>query len=219
MKKKHSYRFKLCAGLLCLVFTILTSTAQEQRVIKLLPPGKTGGKPLMNALNDRQSSRDYIDKPLTDQQLSDLLWAAYGVNRSDEKKRTAPSAHNKQEIDLYVTMANGTYLFDALNHSLIEINSTDIRSKTGKQGFTGTAAVNLIYVLDKKKAASDDANESIAWGSITAGAIVQNVYLYCASENLGCVVRGWVDKDLMADELKLNENQLVLLAQTVGYIK
>jgi len=202
-----------------LTFNIISCTAQENKGIPLPPANTESGKPLMKALSERQSSRDFIDKPLTDKQLSDMLWAAYGINRPDEKKRTAPSAHDKQEVDIYVALAKGTFLYNAKNHSLIEISKNDIRSKTGKQGFVGTAAVNLVYVLNLEKSSSKDINDAKIWASVTTGAIVQNVYLYCASENLACVVRGWVDIEAMKKELKLNSNQVVLLAQTVGYGK
>jgi SagB-type dehydrogenase family enzyme len=219
MKKINFLKNKIIISVLLYAFALIACTAQDHKVIKLLPPNKEGGKPLMKALSERQSNRDFIDKELTDQQLSDLLWAAYGVNRPDKNKRTAPSAYDKQEVDIYLTTAKGAFLYDAFNHSIVEISQNDIRAKTGKQGFVGTAAINLIYVLDKKKASSNDENQAVAWASVTAGAAVQNVYLYCASENLGCVVRGWVDKEAMTTELKLNGEQVVLLAQTVGYRK
>jgi SagB-type dehydrogenase family enzyme len=203
-----------------LIFSLSTICfSQNVKTFKLLPPDKIGGKPLMQALNERHSSRDFIDKSLTDNQLSGLLWAAYGLNRLDENKRTAPSAHDKQEIDVYVTMDSGAYVYDAVNHALIEITPTDIRSSTGSQAFIKTAALNLVYVLNKEKSSSKDEVEAIAWGSVTTGAIVQNIYLYCASENLGCVVRGWFDKNELAKSLKLSENQVILLTQTVGYCK
>jgi SagB-type dehydrogenase family enzyme len=193
--------------------------AQNEATIKLLPPEINEGKPLMQVLNERHSSRDFIDKSLTDQQLSNLLWAAYGINRPGDGKRTAPSAHDKQEIDVYITKDSGTYLYNAPDHTLIEISSIDIRSNTGSQGFVKIAAVNLIFVLNKDKTSSKDESEAISWGSITTGAIAQNVYLYCASENLGCVARGSFDKTTLSKDLKLKENQIILLTQSVGYCK
>ncbi len=195
-----------------------TNFSQTSDSIKLPPPVRQGGMPLMQALNERHSSRDYIDKELSYQQLSDLLWAAFGINREDGR-RTAPSARNKQEIDIYIATAKGVFLYDAASHTLLLIASDDIRDKTGMQPWVKDAAVNLIYVCNKNRTAPADETGTVINAAFSAGAISQNVYLYCASANLGCVVRGSFDKSVLAPLLKLSENQVIIMTQSVGYIK
>ena len=177
--------------------------------IQLPAPNKTGGKPLMNALNERQSNRDFSDKELSAQTLSDLLWAAYGFNRED--KRTVPSSQNRQEMDIYVFLKSGVYLYDAKNQQLILKVQGNNHAKTGKQPFVEVAPVNLVYVANLDKASNRDA------ALTDCGFIGQNVYLFCASEGLISVVRGSVDKDSVHSLLGLSDNQEALLAQTVGY--
>lgn len=192
------------------------SVAQE--ILSLLPPQKTGGMPLMEALNKRQSSREYVDGRISDQQLSNLLWAACGVNRPDEAKRTAPSSRNKQEIDVYVAMDNGLFLYDHIKHALITILHEDIRPFTGQQDFVAIAGVNLIYVANYERAESD-AEQYRATSSVNAGFIAQNVYLYCASEGLACVVRGWFERENLSNIMQLEGQQDIILTQTVGLKK
>jgi SagB-type dehydrogenase family enzyme len=204
--------------LLILVLAARLSVAQSPDTILLPEPVRQGGKPLMEALNDRQSTRNYTEKELTPQQLSDLLWAANGINRPDGR-RTAPSARNKQEIDIYITTARGAYLYDAEKNSLNGLSSEDIRAKTGSQPFVKDAAVNILYVCNKDKAASSDEIGIMVNASFSAGAIAQNVYLYCASEGLGSVVRGSFKSDDIKGLLKLSDQQVIIMAQTVGNIK
>ena len=201
------------------MLTIVTgslSVAQSPDSLKLPDPIKQGGKPLMQALNDRHSSRNYTEKELTPQQLSDMLWAANGINRPDGR-RTAPSARNKQEIDIYITTARGVYLYDAVKNSLIGISAEDIRAKTGGQPFVKEAAVNILYVCNKSRAASTDETGALVNAAFTAGACAQNVYLYCTSEGLGSVVRGSYPGDELKGLLKLSDQQVIVMAQTVGY--
>lgn len=192
--------------------------SQMPDTVKLPPPVRQGGMPLMQALNERHSSRDYTDQQLSDQQLSDLLWAAFGINRADGR-RTAPSARNKQEIDIYVATAQGVFLYDAVNHALILIAPGDIREKTGAQPWVKVAAVNLIYVCNKERVGSTDEMSTMINAAFSAGAIAQNVYLFCTSEGLGSVVRGSFDKNVLIPLLKLNEKQVIVMTQTAGYTK
>jgi len=192
--------------------------AQQADTIKLPDPVKQGGKPLMTILNDRHSTRSYLEKELTLRQLTDMLWAANGINRPDGR-RTAPSARNKQEIDIYITTANGVFIYDAAKNALICISGDDIREKTGSQPWVKTAAVNILYVCDKSRAASQDEKGMLVNAGFTAGACAQNVYLYCASEGLGSVVRGLFNADELKGLLKLNEQQVIIMAQTVGWTK
>ena len=203
------------------VLLLLNGCASAQDII-LPEPDKKGGKPLMQALNERQSVRSFTDKNLTQQQLSDLLWAAFGINRPDEKKRTAPSAMDYQEIDVYVTLQSGVYLYNAETHTLKFINNKDIRNLTGTQSFINNAAVNLVFVADMSKMGKKEGetiNDSDLFVPYAdAGFVAQNVYLYCASANLGCVVRGLIPKETLAAELGLRSNQVIILAQTVGEV-
>jgi nitroreductase len=183
-----------------------------------LPKPRTqGGMPLMEALKNRRSSRQFSDRALPSQVLSDLLWAAFGVNREDGR-RTAPSAVNWQQIDLYVAKADGLWLFDARAHDLRLVLQKDLRAQTGTQAFVKDAAVNLVYVADYAKMPAQMAETDKAFNSACdTGCIAQNVYLFCASEGLGTVVRGLVDKPALAKAMGLRDDQRIMLAQSVGY--
>jgi SagB-type dehydrogenase family enzyme len=175
-------------------------------------------------LKDRHSSRSFREEVLTHEVLSNLLWAAYGINRPESGKRTAPSALNWQEIDIYVTLKEGLYLYEAKGHALVPILNRDIRAETGSfiQPFVKKAPLNLVYVADLArtgglKGTVVSAEEKMLYAAVSTGAIVQNVYLYCASEGLSTVVRGYVDKTDLARAMGLREDQKIILAQTVGY--
>jgi nitroreductase len=191
-----------------LIISSLSCMAQD---IKLPAPHRTGGKPLMDALNERQSNRDFSDKELSLQTLSDLLWAANGFNRED--KRTAPSSQNRQEIDLYVFLKSGVYFYDAKNQQLIQKARGNNHAKTGTQPFVEAAPVHIVFVGNLDKASNRDA------AIVDCGFIGQNIYLFCASERLISVVRGSVTREPVHSLLGLSDKQEVLLAQTVGYKK
>ena len=205
-------------ALICLTLNSVFMIVTAQDII-LPAPQKTGGKPLMQALNERKTTRDFTEDKLTDQQLSNLLWAACGINRPD-KRRTAPSALNYQEIDLYVTLPGGLYVYQAESHTLKFIHNRDIRKYTGSQGFVSDAALNIVYVADlaklriKEGEAFDDSDLFMSYSNTAF--IGQNVYLFCASENLGCVIRGSIPADRLATEMGLRSNQRITLAQTIG---
>lgn len=173
----------------------------------------------MEVLNDRQSVREFSSNELSEQMLSNMLWAAFGVNRPESGKRTAPSARNRQEMDIYVTTAKGLFLYDAIDNALIKILSEDIRSQTGSQAWVKDAALNLIYVADYSKLGDADENSKWANANVSAGFIGQNVYLFCASENLATVIRGSIDRKALEPIMKLRPEQKIILAQTVGYPK
>ncbi|MDR1673689.1 MAG: SagB/ThcOx family dehydrogenase [Bacteroidales bacterium] len=194
---------------LTLIFFLGTVAVSAQDV-QLPAPVRTGGLPLMDALNKRQSVREYSAKAIESQKLSNLLWAAYGFNRDD--KRTAPSANNRQELEVYVALPDGFYLYDAKANKLTLCAKGDYRKDTGGQDFVATAALNLVYVANLDKANRETAG-------IDCGFISQNVYLFCASEGLATVVRGSVNKDNLKKILKLTDKQEIILAQTVGYSK
>ena len=211
---------KMILTSLTIVSISLSLIAQD---IALPAPDRKGGKPLMQALNERQTTRTFTEDKLTQQQLSDMLWAAWGINRADQKKRTAPSAMNYQEMDVYVALQGGLYLYAAETNSLKMINNKDLRKTTGTQSYVNNAALNLVYVADMGRAGKkegvkiDDSDLLMSYSD--AAFMAQNVYLYCASANLGCVVIGSIPKDKLAVEMGLRSNQIIILAQTVGIPK
>lgn len=182
-----------------------------------LPPADTaGGVPLMQALSQRQSLREFDPAPLPEQTLSDLLWAAAGINRPVLGGRTAPSAMNAQEVDVYAALPNALYRYVASSHTLHLVSTIDARRVTGYQDFVDTAPLDLVFVADyaRMKLVPAAQRESYAWAA--AGAMAQNVYLYCASAGLATVIRAWIDRGALAQALGLNNEQQVLLSQTVG---
>ncbi|MGA2603594.1 MAG: SagB/ThcOx family dehydrogenase [Verrucomicrobiia bacterium] len=202
----------------CLVVPEL-GVAQEPKPIQLPPPQTEIGKPLMQALKLRQTSRSFDSKPLPLQELSNLLWAADGINRAETGKRTAPSAVNWQEVDVYVALPEALYLYEPKTHSLTPVVAKDLRAATGKQDFVKDAPLNLVYVADlsRMKTASED--DKRLYSGTDVGFIAQNVYLYCASQGLAVVVRGSIDRPSLFQAMKLRPEQRVILAQTVGYPK
>jgi SagB-type dehydrogenase family enzyme len=193
------------------------TTAPAARTIELPKPVMEGGMPLMEALKSRHSSRDFSGKPLSDQVLSNLLWAACGVNRPDGR-RTAPSAMNWQEIDVYVVRADGTWIYFPRENKLVLVAEGDLRAMTGIQDFVGSAAVNLVFVADMDRTSGKMlVTDKAIYVGADVGCISQNVYLYCASEGLNTVVRGSIDRSTLAKALNLSDHQQILLAQTVGY--
>lgn len=199
------------------LMVLASNTLAQGESVKLPSPRTEGGMPLMQALKQRHSSREFAPAPLPMQALSDLLWAANGVNRPDGR-RTAPTARNMREILVYVTTADGAYLFDPEAHALKPVLNRDIRKLTGTQDFVGQAPVNLVYVADLGRMDASEEDKRL-YSATDTGFIAQNVYLYCASAGLATVVRGSVDRAALAAELKLSPNQRIILAQTVGYPK
>ena len=192
--------------------------AQELKDISLPAPKTDGGKPLMQALKERQTSRAYSPKKLPLQTISDLLWAADGINRSNSGKRTAPSTMNWQEIDIYVVLEEGTFLFDAKSNTLKAVVKQDLRKMTGTQDFVTIAPMNMVFVADTEKMKGTSPEDQLLYAGADTGFISQNIYLFCASEGLATVVRGLIgDKKALAEVLKLPETKKVILAQTIGY--
>jgi nitroreductase len=195
------------------------SKSAEVKSIDLPKPVMTGGKPLMEALKDRKTSREFSSEKIPMQVLSNLLWAANGINREDGK-RTAPTAMNKQEIDVYVVMEDGAYLYDAKENKLVGVVGGDLRGATGMQPFVKVAAMNLLFVADFAKMGGNmPAEVREFYAGTDTGFVSQNVYLFCASEGLATVVRGMVNKEECHKTCKLRAEQKVMLAQTVGYPK
>jgi SagB-type dehydrogenase family enzyme len=197
----------------------ITASAQGLEPVALPIPQTDGGKPLMQVLKERHTSREFSEKRLPAQVLSNLLWAAFGINRPDSGKRTAPSASNRQEIDIYVAMASGLYVYDPKAHRLAPVRGEDVRSATGKQPFVSVAPMNLVYVADFAKMGGSSEEDKVFYSAANTGFIAENVYLFCTSEGLSTVVRGLVDREALAKIMKLEPSQRVILAQTVGYPK
>lgn len=207
------------AGVCAAFLAPLGAPSEELQLIQLPKPRLEAGKPLMQALKARQSSRAFSSEKLPLPTLSDLLWAACGINRADSGKRTAPTARNCQEIDVYVATVEGLYLYDVPAHALKPIAVGDIRELTGKQPFVKEAPVNLIFVADRAKMGKGSDGDKDFYSATDTGFVSQNVYLFCASEGLATVVRGMVDREALAKAMKLRPDQKIILAQTVGWPK
>ena len=211
---------RLIRSLVLALFIFPTlAVAQELKPIELPAPQTDVGKPLMQALKDRHTSREFAPDQLSSQILSNLLWAAFGVNRADAGKRTAPSAMNWQEIAIYVATADGLFIYDAHGNKLDPIVNKDVRAATGTQDFVKEAPVNLVYVADLAKTSRASAEDTALYTGADTGLIAQNVYLFCASEGLATVVRGSVNRPALAKILRLRPDQKITLAQTVGYAR
>jgi hypothetical protein len=182
-----------------------------------LPPAReAGGMPLLGALKLRHSTREFSDRALAPQLLSDLLWSAFGINRPSGD-RTAPYWRHIMVIDVYVAMSDGVWLYEPKGQRLLPCLSADVRAQTGLQDFVASAPLNLVYVAHGERMKDLKPEERRLYASVDAGFIGQNVYLFCASEGLGTVFRGAVDYAGLARTLKLPEEQFVTFAQTVGY--
>ena len=185
--------------------------------LRALPSASlSGGMPLMSALSSRQSLREFAPEPLPEQVLSDLLWAAGGINRHDVDGRTAPSAMNAQEVLLYVAMPQGLFLYEPKHHALRLLVASDVRRVTGNQDFVDTAPLDLVFVADHARMRRVPAGQREAYAHVSAGAMAQNVYLYCASEGLATVIRAWFNRDALARAMGLQADHQLLLSQTVG---
>ena len=211
----------ICFATVLILNSLIVPEMINAQDIKLPAPSRKGGIPLMEALDTRGSAREFSDKDLSLQQLSDLLWAAWGINREADGKRTAPSSHNRQEMDVYVALKSGLYIYDAAGGTLKQVHGRDIRSLTGTQEFTAMAPVNLVYVADlakrglKEGQQITDTDQLSSWAN--TGFMAQNVYLWCASEGMSCVIRAMVPRDKLAPEMGLKPLQVIILAQTVGF--
>lgn len=206
------------------VFAALTLVlANSPAAVTAEPPAlpaadTSGGLPLMQALRNRKTTRDFRPDPLTPRQLSELLWAAFGVNRPENDHRTAPSAKNAQEIDVYVARADGLFRYEAKPHRLVWISDDDVRGLTSGQEFAKVAPVTLIYVADLSRMKDTSEADGRLYAAFDAGCITQNVYLYCASAGLGSVVHD-LDRGPLSAKLPLREKQHIVMAQAVGLPK
>jgi nitroreductase len=199
--------------LLLATFTGATLFAQS---IDLPAPQKSGGLPLMDALAKRSTAREFSSRELSSGQLSSLLWASFGINRPDGK-RTAPSTQNCQETDLYVILKQGAYLYDAKANKLNLVVHGDLRSLASTEAYATNAPVTLVFVADLARLGKWSAEEKKNFASIDVGYISQNAYLFCASEGLVTGARASVERKALGTKLKLRPEQMIILAQSVGY--
>jgi len=204
--------------LAALILVGSASAAETIKPIALPPPRIEGGMPLMQALKERKSVREFSPASLPPQVLSDLLWAGFGINRPDNGHRTAPSAMNQQEMDIYVATANGVYVYDTKANQLVPVVSEDIRARTGKQDYVKVAPVALILVADFARMVKPKPEDKDRFATIDAGYISQNLYLFCASAGLATVVHE-IDKTELREALHLKPDQKIIIAQSVGYPK
>jgi nitroreductase len=193
--------------------------AAELRTIDLPPPWKDGGKPLAQAVWGRRSIREFADKPVPIEVLSNLLWTACGVNRPATADRTVPSWRHAIESEIFVAAADGAWSYDARTHRLTQVLADDIRVQTGMQAFVGSAPLNLVYVADGRRLEGASAEEKRLWAFTDTGFIGQNVYLFCASEGLATVFRASLDRGRLAQTLQLPATKFITCVQTVGYPK
>ncbi|MGD9832466.1 MAG: SagB/ThcOx family dehydrogenase [Piscinibacter sp.] len=192
------------------------AAADAAQTVPLPAAQRRGGRPLFEALMQRQSQREFSPGPLSPQQLADVLWAAAGINRPDLGGRTAPSALNAQEVEVYAAMATGLYRYDPPSHALVRVVAADVRRVTGYQDFVDTAPLDLVYVADHARMKLVPAAQREAFAFAAAGAMAQNVYLCCASQGLAAVIRAWFDHRALGEAMGLGADHQLLLAQTVG---
>ena len=193
------------------------SLAQDPAVPLGAP--QTERNALLQLLARRQSSRSFRPDPLSDAVLANLVWAAAGINRPDSGRRTAPTANNRQEVDLYVATSRGLFLYEPKTNALRLVQAGDLRDLTGRQGFVRDAAVNLVYVADYARSSGATDEDKLLYAAAATGFMSQNVYLYCASEGLATVVRAYVDRAALGEAMKLRPTQRITLAQSVGFPK
>ena len=183
----------------------------------VLPPPRTeGGATLASALRLRRSTREFLPDALSLQEVSDLLWAAFGVNRPPRQGRTAPSAHDWQEIAVFAALPEGAFRYDPQAHRLSLVKAEDLRGFTGLQAFAASAPLDLVYVADFAAMHDVRADERPFLAGADAGCIAQNVYLHCAAHGLGTVVRALIDRRRLAQALGLQPTERIALAQSVG---
>jgi nitroreductase len=206
----------LLVGLLALSAGGFLNAAEDSKA--LAAPRMSGGKPVMQALKERKSTRDFKEDALSAQQMSDLLWAAFGMNRPEIDHRTAPSAQNNQDVDIYAATADGLFLYEAKPHSLKKVSDKDLRPLTSGQPFAKIAPVQLVYVSDYARMPKVKPEQRDLYAGVDTGCIVQNVYLYCASEGLATVVHE-LERDPLAKAMNLRPDQHIVVAQAVGLPK
>jgi hypothetical protein len=191
--------------------------ARAGEVVELPEPAMEGGMPLMEALAKRQSQRSFDAKEIADDVLASLLWAGFGINRPEAGERTAPSWRGAKETDIYLARADGVWIYDAENNSLVRHMEEDLREMTGRQPFAAEAPLVLIYVADRTRMPEAPEEQLHLYAHVDAAFVSQNVYLFAASEGLATVVLGNVDKVALGEALGLGEKQILTFTQPVGH--
>lgn len=208
-----------CAVISLVLICVTSGYCDEAQRIQLPQPQLDGGKPLMQAIKARKTTREFSGDQVPIQTLSNLLWAAWGINRPESGRRSAPSAFNRQEMDVYVCIRSGAYLYDPKANSLVLLASGDFGPLTGRQEWVKGAPVNLVYVADQAKMGPGEEADKMAIASLDTGFISENVYLFCASEGLATAFRVGIDRKKLAEILKLGPEQKIIAAQSVGLPK
>ncbi|MBB5462388.1 nitroreductase family protein [Paraburkholderia sp. Cpub6] len=192
-------------------------TGMVSEHIELPAPARAGGMPIMEAFAKRRTTRRFAADLLDDTILSNLLWAANGINREPDGGRIAPSVLALHEIDIYAVLARGLYRYDPRRHRLDLAVASDLRGLTGYQDFVGDAPLDLVYVADLARMHDIAPSQRKPFASASAGAIVQNVYLFCAAAGLAVAARGWLNRSALSVEMRLPRDSVPVLAQTVGH--
>jgi SagB-type dehydrogenase family enzyme len=198
-----------------LVFAVSLPLLGE--TILLPPPDTEGGAPLMKAIQQRRSTREFSPKALSNQTIANILWAAYGVNRAKKEGRTVPAAWGMYEMDLYVFTPDGVNQYLPVSHAMKQVLKGDQRKSAGAAEFAAVAPLSLVYVADHNRSLNTTIWEKESYAYMHTGFIGQNVYLYAASEGLGCVIHDSANKGALADSLGLSKSRQVIISQTVGY--
>lgn len=204
-------------GVLATCVSGALTAAEPGEPIQLPPPDTSGGMPLMQALKNRMSTKEFVAQTIPQDQISNLLWAAFGINRPESGKRTAASAVDCRDIDIYVVLEDATYVYQAEGHRLTPVVNRDVRALAATQEYARVAPINLVYVSDYGRMPESSKDKKAIYSAFHAGSISQNVYLYCASAGLGAVVRDSVDRADLRAVLNLSEDQVIVMAQSVGY--
>ncbi len=206
---------------LAITFLLICSACAQEQIsveIKLPAPNNNRGTSLMNALTQRASFRSWAEKEMDKQDISDLLWAANGINRPEKGLRTAPSAHNAQDIDIFLFSKERIYLYNPEQHSLITLKTGDFRSQIGRQNYVGKAPISLILVSDIRRFKKSDTGLCLNWAALDAGMISQNISLFCAATDMGTVPRTFFNDGQLRKLLALKNTQHIMIHHPVGYI-
>jgi len=205
-----------------IILTIMSGTivAQDLEKVILNPPDLTKGLPVMEALSQRASASEFDDTMLSRRDLSDLVWAANGINRPEKGKRTAPSAYNSQDVDVYVIMKSGAYVYDAGKHILEPVAQGDHRAAVaGAQEDFANAAVFCVFVSDISRFQYGDDDQKMVWAAEDAAIVSQNVSVFCAATGLLTRPRASMDREKLTEVLNLNGSQHMMLNNPVSYKK
>ena len=200
-----------------IVFCIINLVIKYSAAIKLNPPDTTRGLPFMKTLAVKASVREWSAKDLSLQDLSDLMWAANGLNRPGENKTTASSAMNAHDVDIFAFMKNGVYRYDFKLHELQPVLAGDYRGEIVDRPAPTDPPVLIVLISDPDRFPVGTDETRYEWGALDAGIISQNISLFCASTGLKTVPRAMMKKDRIRELLKLKENQHIFLNHPVGY--